>query len=355
MQSLLPACIEFKEVIEVRKFCFSLLLPVLGMFLLILDGKTSISGATEGITLCLQTVIPSLFPFFVLSAMVTAGLTRYSIRFLSPIGRLLRIPDGSEGLWLIGMLGGYPVGARAIRKANQDGFLSDSNFRRMMAFCSNSGPAFIFGIGSHLFSDGFWCWLIWSIHVVSAVIVAVLTPGGDRDRMTPKCVPSVTIGEALESAIKTMSLVCGWVILFRIIIAFCQRWFLWALPQPVRMLFLGLLELANGCTLLCSIPEESIRFVFFSVFLGFGGLCVTMQTWSLCDGKHLNMYLAGKLTQGLLSGFMAGMVISREMRMEFGVFLVFTCTAYYFLSRFGKKRLDFSVPLLYDKRKIHSR
>ena len=40
----------------------------MGMLVLILDGKTALEGARQGIELCLRTVVPSLFPFFLLFA-----------------------------------------------------------------------------------------------------------------------------------------------------------------------------------------------------------------------------------------------------------------------------------------------
>ena len=89
----------------------------LGMLLLILDTKTAIQGAQEGIRLCIMTVIPSLFPFFVLSSLLTGALTGVRLRFLRPIGKLCRMPAGSESLLLIGMLGGYPTGAKSAADA----------------------------------------------------------------------------------------------------------------------------------------------------------------------------------------------------------------------------------------------
>lgn len=353
MQSKAVPCIEFLEVMGLRKSYCSLLLSMLGMLILILDGKTALSGAREGISLCIQTVIPSLFPFFVLSTMVTGGIVGQNLRLLSPIGKLLRIPTGSESLWLIGLLGGYPVGAKMIRSANIEGDLSDQNFRRMMAFCSNSGPAFIFGIGSHLFTNPRLCWLIWLIHVVSAAIVAVLTPGGDTIPMKPRGQRAVRFADALESSIYTMALVCGWVVLFRILIAFIQFRCPETLPESGSLLLFGFLELTNGCMQLYSVPDEALRFVLFSMFLGFGGMCVAMQTWSLCDGRHMDMYLRGKLLQGILSGLMTVTFISQKMRTGSILFLVLVCTGYYFFARFSQNRLDFSHCLVYNKRKIH--
>lgn len=332
-----------------RRTNLTILFPLFAMLLLILDAKTALAGASDGIMLCLQTVIPSLFPFFVLSSMVTSGLRGQAFRFLSPLSRLLRIPAGSEHFWLVGLLGGYPVGARGLAEAKQDGTLGSANYRRMMAFCSNSGPAFIFGIGSHLFSNSLWCWRIWLIHIAASILVAVLTPGGEQDIIKARERRSQSLSASLEGAVRTMASVCGWVVLFRVIIAFCQRWFLWAMPQWAQIFLLGSLELANGCTALYTIPEETTRFVFFSMFLGFGGLCVTMQTRSVCN--DLGMYIPGKVMHGLLSGLLAGMVISREMRVSSGVCMALLCAVYYFLTRTQQKRLDFRGGILYDKRK----
>ena len=49
----------------------SIILPACGMMMLILDSQTAMHGAAEGIVLCINSVVPSLFPFFVLSILLT--------------------------------------------------------------------------------------------------------------------------------------------------------------------------------------------------------------------------------------------------------------------------------------------
>ena len=78
------------------------------MLALILDGRTAIDGARQGIELCLRTVIPSLFPFFVLSILLTSSLLGGSLAVLRPLGRLFGMPDGAESLLIPAFLGGYP-------------------------------------------------------------------------------------------------------------------------------------------------------------------------------------------------------------------------------------------------------
>ena len=68
-----------------------------------------------------------------------------------------------------------------------------------------------------------------------------------------------------------MGNVCGWVILFRILIAFLERWFLWLLPASVRVAVTGLLELSNGCCALAEIKDFKMRFLLCSGMLSFGG------------------------------------------------------------------------------------
>ena len=77
-----------------------------GMLVLILDGKTALAGARSGIALCLMTVIPTLFPFIVLSVLLSGALLGASIPPLRPVGKILKMPAGTESLLLCAFLGG---------------------------------------------------------------------------------------------------------------------------------------------------------------------------------------------------------------------------------------------------------
>ena len=70
---------------------------------------------------------------------------------------------------------------------------------------------------------------------------------------------------------KTAGIVCGWVILFRILIAYLQKWAFAGLPPAWSCLLSGLLELTNGCCGLAVIPETGIRFMIAAVLLTCGG------------------------------------------------------------------------------------
>ena len=285
-----------------KKRIWTGILAGLCMLALIFDGKTAVTSIQDGIQLCLQTVIPALFPFFLLSPILIGALWGVSPGFLKRIGKLCKIPTGAESLMVIGLISGYPVGAQLTAQAYKEGKISLDSARRMLGFCNNAGPAFIFGMLSPLFSNSRIPWVLWLIHILGAIIAGILLPGKyEQGKIITIQDSSVTIGEILRNAIRTMAIVCGWLLAFRLILGFCQRWFLWLMPIEIQVLFSGVLELANGCMNLSLLPSEGMRFLYASMFLALGGVCVGMQTMSVTQKTGIGMYFPGKVIQALVS------------------------------------------------------
>lgn len=275
----------------------------LAMLLMIFDSKTALAGAAAGVQRCISTVIPSLFPFFILAALLTGSLAGQNFAPLEILGKSLSIPQGSASLLLVGLLGGYPVGAQCIAQSCREGQLSTQDGERMLAFCSNAGPAFLFGIGATLFPSIWICWLLWIIHIAAAWIVALLTPKTPRSSFRAARSAPVTLTDAMHRCLRSMALVCGWIVLFRTLIAFAERWFFWLLPSQWQLLITGVLELTNGCCNLISLSNIGSRMQLFSLLLGFGGLCVLLQTKSVLRGSGLQgyAYFPGKAAQSAIS------------------------------------------------------
>lgn len=280
---------------------WTIILAAAGMLVMILDSKTALMGAAEGLELCVKSVIPSLFPFFVLSMLLTSALSGTKMTLLRPVGKLCGIPKGAESLIAVGLLGGYPVGAQTVAQLYRDGSLSEKSARRLLGFCSNAGPAFIFGIVAGKFSNVWMGWALWIIHILSALLVGAILPGKENGMIRHSKQTNLKMTDALSRSITVCATVCGWVVLFRVLMAFMSRWILWMIPQNLQVTVIGLLELANGCCELDLIRDENLRFVIASAVLAFGGLCVTMQTASVTEGLGLGYYLRGKLLQTLLS------------------------------------------------------
>lgn len=268
----------------------------IGMLLLILDSKTALSGARTGVELCLKTVIPSLFPFLVLSPMLTS--------LPLPLGRLW--PKGAEGLLVPAFLGGYPVGAQSVAAAYGAGRLRKEDAERMLGYSCNAGPAFLFGMASSLFPRQWMVWALWGIHIASALMTArVLALDGGQ---APTTSDTVSLSEALGSALGVMGAICGWVVLFRVVTAFLYRWVFWCIPEEVQVALTGLLELTNGCFELPRVSSIPLRFTLCSGMLAAGGLCVAMQVRSVTRGLSLRYYSVGKLLQVCFSLLLCGCI-----------------------------------------------
>lgn len=284
------------------KALLKILIPAGAAVALILDSSAACAGATEGVQLCLRTVVPALFPFLYLSLVISTGLNFFRLRIFDPVARLCRIPPGSGELLMLGFLGGYPSGAQCVSLAHEKGHLSSDAARRMLVICSNCGPAFIFGLLGPSFADSGMGWKIWLVCILGAVITGTLLPGGGGSLRIGSSSESEGAVRLMDRAIRSMARICAWIIIFRVVMSFADRWFLWRFHGWMQVLICGLTELTNGCINLGRIADDGLRFVLCCGMLSFGGLCVTMQTLSVIHPDlDRKLYFPGKVLHGCIS------------------------------------------------------
>ena len=329
-----------------------------GMLLLILDSKTALYGATEGIDMCISALIPSLFPFFVLSIILTGALSGQVIKCLQPVGDICKMPPGTEYILAIGFLGGYPVGAHSISQLSQQGKLTDLQAMRLLAFCNNAGPSFIFGVLGSMFSSPIISWLLWCVYLLSALLVGIFLPSTECKSGIQTQIGVVRFTDALSRAVKVQAVVCGWVVFMRIVLAYMEKWVFHFFPVSIQIILSGLLELSNGCIRLAELDREGLRFLIACALLSLGGICVTLQTASAANGISMRMYFPGKALQccfctllGCLFQF-AFPICARcswIIPAAISTILIVLITLYL---RFPKKEVEFPDPLMYNGRNI---
>ena len=284
-----------------RRNVLKTIFSVLCLLILILDAKTALRGANDGITLCITSIIPTLLPFSVLSKLLCSTLLGKNI----PILRHLGMPKGTESIFLISLIGGYPIGAQCIDDAYKNGHITIEDARRMLGFCNNAGPAFLFGILGHLFPNAIHLWSLFVIHILSAHLVGIILPQKSRRSCILTCNNEPSLAKSVEESAKALASVCCWIILFRILLAFIQRWIGWMLTPTEQVIISGILELSNGCIALQSLNHSGTCFILASLFLSFGGGCVALQTVSVAKHCGIGEYFKGKILQSLISVFLA--------------------------------------------------
>ena len=323
-----------------------------GIMALILDAQTALRGAQEGIALCLYSVIPSLFPFLALSSIINNSLGGLNLRFLRPLGRACGISKGAESIFLLGLVGGYPVGAQAIGQAYQEGRITRENGQRMLAFCNNAGPAFIFGMLSHFFSSTGTVFCIWAIQILSAILVGIILPKCREQLCSTQVHRDISISRCVRQSLQAMAVISGWVVLFRVLLAYLQKWFLWFIPREIGVVISGILELSNGCVSLGVLKDEALRFISANIMLSFGGLCVCMQTVAVIGKLKMGSYLKGKLLQ-ICSCFLLSFLMLPLLFPAYGSLksISFIIAVVAIIAVFFKKVVAISEKLLYDKKK----
>ena len=256
----------------------------------------------QGITLCYRTVFPSLFPFFVLSTLlISLGFSDFLENALNrPMQLLFHLNGGCAGALILGLLGGYPVGARTALSLYRQGDCTREEAERLLAFCNNCGPAFILSVaGSTALQSRKAGVLLYLIHVLAALCTGLIFRGENtpskaprhRKPIRPDFVPAFVA--SVQSAFSSMLSVCGFVVFFAVLL------------HPLKTftksgLLLGTVELFNG---ICSLEPTPAGFVSAAALIGWGGLSVHAQTVAiLCDENlSLGSYFKGKAVQTFLS------------------------------------------------------
>lgn len=297
--------------------------------------RQSSAAAVEGLALCYSVIIPSLFPFFVLSALtMELGMTGYMDRGVRKVmGPLFRVSGRCASALVLGLIGGYPVGAQAAVELYKKGQCSKTEAERMLAFCNTSGPAFILGaVGAGIFADSRVGVLLYLIHAVATICVGILFrfyKTGDFGTERPVQVSdktkrfSVAFTDSVKKSFASVLNICAFVVLFAVIIRMLRQAGvlrgLAALFAPFGLgtvwgerLLTGILEVSSGVWSL-AVGELSAGSIAAAAFmLGWGGLSVHCQVLSFAGDSGLSMtpYFLGKLLHGILSALLVAIVYS---------------------------------------------
>ena len=341
-----------------KRIWISVLLIIL--LILLLYSSIVVCAAQEGVLLCLKSVIPSLLPFMILSGYIRNQLLGENLSFLKPIQKLCKIPEGTEILWLLGMLGGYPVGAQCINDAYTKGHITQAEGHRLLAFCCNCGPSFIFGLVGTILSDQKATWSLWLIQIITSILIGLYIPKSNSGP-NPGKLQSHTHRDIFSSCTRSMSTVCVWIILFRIILVLIKNLFTLHPGDQSSILICGILELTNGCLSLGELTTAGARFVIASVLLAFGGICVLIQTAAVTKNLGLGLYFPGKIAQAilcfLLSYFLQFFLFPPKEWIKVHTLLLpitillLLCTLIYL----RKKVVAIRINMMYNKKKICQR
>ena len=274
---------------------------------LVLFPKECIDAGLMGVFLCLDTVIPSLFPFFVCSGIITGlGLSRYLGKVFSPFMKPIFNVSGRGALpFVLGILSGYPVGAKCVVDLYSKGECSKGESEKLLAFCNNSGPMFILGaVGAEMLGNITLGRYLYIIHILSAFLTGIIfrfyktkneevlsLPMNEKKDIV-KC-----ITDAFTMGAEGIVSVCGYVIFFCVMGKALSK-------LNISPLIHGLLEITGGTEEVINLGislNEKLPVV--SGIIAFSSLSVMLQVLSIIRKTNLSPkpYLIGKTIQSVIA------------------------------------------------------
>lgn len=333
---------DMLKLLQIKKFRGKLLTIALlcAAAALIMAPGEAMEGAKSGLSLCFNVIVPSLFPFFILSSLVVdLGLAAQLGRLMEKIMRpVFRVSGSCASALVLGFIGGYPVGARTALQLYQQGLCSKTEAERLLAFCNNSGPAFILGVvGAGIFGDSRVGFLLYLTHALASLLVGLLFRFYGNDE-SPKnkhhckpietvTLPSAFIGAVTRSMQNTLN-ICAFVVFFSVVLQLLTAYGVLSAvanvlalfgfePEWARRLVAGLLELSSGVSSLSGGGSFTGLVSMAAFMLGWAGLSVHCQVLSFLvdSGLSAKVYLAGKLCHGIIAAGLTWL-LARFLPME---------------------------------------
>lgn len=314
-------------------------------FFLLLDPESILESGRNALDLCLNIIIPSLFPFFVVSGLImNTGVIHAVSRFFSPVMKpVFNLPGSAAFPLIAGWFSGYPAGAKYTVDLLEKGLLSKNEAQRLLAFCNNSGPLFIVGaIGTGYFQSPRLGLVLLLSHILASVTIGVAAGLISRKKAMDvsgrKAIPESKrpefngriLSDAVLNSVMVLLQICGTIFFFAIVVQIMENSGVMDLITNLTalitgqnnlysdisgILLAGSLEITYGLFILSqavNIPLNS-KMLLAAMLCGFGGFSVHMQVTGLCpSGLRFKSYYMGKLFHGILAAIYTGLFLINQ-------------------------------------------
>ena len=270
--------------------------------LIIIAPDVCINGASSGLLICGNVIIPALFPFsvFVIFLLNCDVIKNFSfIEILSK--KIFNQTSDMFFTMLFSMLGGYPIGARLINQLFDNNKISKNDAHIMQCYCVNAGPAFIaVAIGEGILHSKKIGLLMLIAHIFASFIIATLLKSRIKHNEI-KCISKTNTNEELSEifvsstsqAASSILSICSFAILFSVI-------------NEYLCVLSNRFSIIKILTILCEVTTSVAKvknIYLISFLLGFSGFAVWFQiiACSRSCGLNLPLFIVSRITHGGLS------------------------------------------------------
>ncbi len=278
--------------------------PAVKLIIIVLAGVGGVifsreisKGVQNGLFFCADALIPSLFPFMVLSSAACKTLSFKGKRFNNITKKLFGISGNAFFAVITGIFGGYPVGAVSIRELYKSGAISKSEAEKTAYTAFGAGPAFLISfVGIRLLNS-----IEIGVILLTSQIAAVITISffskhyikhdyNSNNEIKIENHNNILV-TSVSDAVKGVMEMCGMVCLFSAILSLTEKHF--------GVYANLLLEVTSACNKLCA--QKNVTLLAFAA--GFGGICVHFQVFQILKdiGIRKPIFFLWRIIQGILT------------------------------------------------------
>ena len=272
------------------------------LFLIILFFKNSQAASawvSRGLELCAKKLIPSLFPFMVISSLIVlldVGKHIFAV-FKKPFSALFGISSDAVCALCLGWLCGFPVGAKCAGALYDSGRISLGEYKKTVCISSTPSPAFLIGtVGGSMLGSVRAGILIYTASVAASILLGIglnFCVKDDGERVSGNSAPRKrpSFSEALtrsvaDSAVDMLK-VCAFIVFFSAFLGAIEQLLdTIYLSDTLEAIIFSAFELTSGTARICELGANSCL-ALASAAAGWSGLSVHFQIMTICNGRNL--------------------------------------------------------------------
>lgn len=264
------------------------MIPVLILLLLLAMPQLSIRGASSGLLLWFNVVLPTLAPFMVCTQLVTLfGGMELLMRPCAPLfHKIFRLSPAGGYVLLCGLLCGYPLGAKLCADFQAQGRISEKESRYLLSICNHPSPMFLLGYVKNQLPVQIPVSLL--LLCVYAPILPLsrlsrhvygITAQSSKTKLENPSEANHSLDEILMSTCDTLVVIGGYIMLFSILAVWIGE--IPFLSVKAKALLSGAAEITTGIHQICSCGEFSNPQLPVLAAVSFGGCSGIFQTRSV--------------------------------------------------------------------------
>lgn len=276
--------------------------------LMIFFGAAIKESIYNGLLFSLTTIIPTLFPFFILSELWTA------VFYVDPDGwicgafeRIFKVNGCAITAFISGFICGFPIGVKVLSELYNAGRITKAEFEYLSGFVNNPSFAFVIsGVGAGIYKDTKIGVLLYLTILLSSVITGVFFRPQSKTIYKTAENPrqSFDFVQSIKNAGKTSINVISCIIFFSGLIGFISAI---VKNEPFVNAVSLTLEVSNAVEIISNAKylTKSSRLILTAFALGFSGFSVHMQAFGFMPKEISKIkYLLIKTFQGVLSSLL---------------------------------------------------